>query len=188
MVSGQIWMPLPRFEVAHSPNAASHWIAIEIGIKERARHQSCAAPSQLLQTANISVCPESKGSFSRLFGIFSPHNVISLSTLCCFCTSDTHTLHFSGAPRGGNSMLVPSRALCHLLPARTRLPSLVAMSPSCSQPTQHKQETFISHPNRFFPKMEHSRDPKGSVGASQSKLWFKLVRTSSVWSWFRLHD
>lgn len=86
-------------------------------------------------------------------------------------------------------MLVPSCALSHLLPARTMLPSLVTMfpSPTCSQPTWHKQETLVFLQNRLFPKMEHSRDLKGSVAASQSKLWSKLVGTSSAWSWFCLH-
>lgn len=54
----RIWVHLPVFKVAHSTNAASDWIATEVGIKACARHQGCAAPAQLLEAANINVCPE----------------------------------------------------------------------------------------------------------------------------------
>lgn len=57
MVLGPIWVHLPIFKVAHSTNAVSHWIAPEVGVQECARHQSCATPSQLLETANTNICP-----------------------------------------------------------------------------------------------------------------------------------
>lgn len=89
----QIWVHLPISKVGHSTNAVSHWIATKVGIQGCARHQGCAAPPQLLETANIIVCPESIGSFSWLFDIFSPHSVLSLSTLCCFVPKTvTHSI------------------------------------------------------------------------------------------------
>lgn len=62
-------------------------------------------------------------------------------------------------------------------------------SPTCSQPTGHKQETSVFlQDSFFFPKMEYSRDRKGSVAASQSELCSKLVGTSSAWSRVCSHD